>query len=727
MNKILSILTMACFTACFSLIRAQTPKEFYIDCNPDDFAMIYAHYNEEIYIPVSITHNGVTIENAQMRIRGDGSVVLPKKSLKVKIDGDGFNGITVFNFNADYEDKSYMQAYIVSRMMREAGVACFQLEHVRLYLNGQFLGLYLSVENMDEKFIERNGFNANGNLYKATLDGASLSRYDNVYYHWEQKTGSGNRTDLQSLIFMLDSIKPENYKTFLENNFDYEALINILAVNLLTRNNSTYYHNYYMFHDVFGSQNWFMFPWDLDKCYLYYEFSIPYYHTSRFWAPDNPLMELAVLNQDVMADLSNRIDYLHETLINNQIAKNWTDSLKTILQYSVAEDQTDNIESVDQWLYYIERTNNAFDIRYAELQYQFRHLIKPGKFHRTKHRYFTGEPIVFNWDSAHDPNNNGISYRIYIGTESNLEGGNAIIIEDITDTVYVFNDTLPEGMYFTKLEAYNSIIRAEAYDNYNIFFVDNDTGKVVINEINYHPSPDTDTGEWVELFNNSSDSVNISQWKFSDGNNMHLFTMPDSTILAPYSYVVLTNDLEKLRFMIPECTCAIGNFDFKLDNEGELIRLYNRVGRIVDSLHYLPVPPWPTHAAGLGKSLELTDPSADNSDGSKWLSSTSYGSPCKPNQHIDSVINPDIFQKLMAFPNPIVSDTNLRYYTGGGQLCKIEIIDIYGKSVFTYEIQREYSGYYVVNWQAGNCKSGMYIACFSENGLPKKSIKLVIL
>lgn len=96
----------------FSLVsRAQQMKEYYLECNPADFAMIYLYFLEEIYVPVSITYNGVRIENAEMRIRGDGSVVLPKKSLKVKLNEGDFDGVDVFNFNADYEDKSYIQAY----------------------------------------------------------------------------------------------------------------------------------------------------------------------------------------------------------------------------------------------------------------------------------------------------------------------------------------------------------------------------------------------------------------------------------------------------------------------------------------------------------------------------------------------------------------------------------------------------------------------------------------
>ncbi|MCK9498954.1 MAG: CotH kinase family protein, partial [Bacteroidales bacterium] len=187
--KTTTILVVIISFICCTTIKSQQIKEYYITCLESDFNHIYENYQKEIYIPISITYNGETISNARMRIRGDGSIVLPKKSLKVKLDNGNFDGVSVFNFNADYEDKSYVQSYITSRLMKESGTKCFNAEHVRLYLNDEYLGLYISVQNMDIYFLLNNEFNPLGNLYKATIDGASLSRYDNVFYHWEQKTG----------------------------------------------------------------------------------------------------------------------------------------------------------------------------------------------------------------------------------------------------------------------------------------------------------------------------------------------------------------------------------------------------------------------------------------------------------------------------------------------------------------------------------------------------------
>ena len=242
-------------------------EDYYITCDPDSFAYIYENWKRDLYVPIHLTHRGQTWRDTEMRIRGDSSRELPKKSLKIRFPSTPFHdGNDRINLNAEYLDPSYLRTVLASRLFRDTRHPAFLAEHARLFLNGAFLGLYVRVENMDEHFLRRNGLHRGGNLYKATLDGACLSTMDNVDYHWEKKTNeSEDRDDLRNLIFLINAVPDKEYLNFSHGYLAYDGMVNIIALNMLLANGSTYYHNYYMFHDVMGTGKWSMFPWDTDR------------------------------------------------------------------------------------------------------------------------------------------------------------------------------------------------------------------------------------------------------------------------------------------------------------------------------------------------------------------------------------------------------------------------------------------------------------------------------
>ena len=112
----------------------------------------------------------------------------------------------------EFYDKSYLHTYLASYLMNASGQVCFKAEHVRLYLNGSFLGLYVMVENMDEQLLADRGLDINGNLYETRNRGASLGIHDNLYYHWEIKNDNSIVwDDLQNLISQINNVPDGQY------------------------------------------------------------------------------------------------------------------------------------------------------------------------------------------------------------------------------------------------------------------------------------------------------------------------------------------------------------------------------------------------------------------------------------------------------------------------------------------------------------------------------------
>jgi hypothetical protein len=164
-------------------------------------------------------------------------------------------------------------------------------------------------------------------------------------------------------------------------------------------------------------------------------------------------------------------------------------------------------------------------------------------------------------------------------------------------------------------------------DNIKAVFSPYVATNVVINEINYNSSNDFDPDDWVELYNPTSDNFNLGNWVFKDEANDHNFIIPENTILSAGEYLVLCKESYSFTALFPSVTNFIGDFDFGLSAGGELIRLFDSNGNLVDSVIYDDADPWPAEADGGGPALELISPFLDNSAADNWVASEGFGSP----------------------------------------------------------------------------------------------------
>jgi hypothetical protein len=140
--------------------------------------------------------------------------------------------------------------------------------------------------------------------------------------------------------------------------------------------------------------------------------------------------------------------------------------------------------------------------------------------------------------------------------------------------------------------------------------------QVVINEV-FYDSPDrTKSVEFIELHNSGNAAVDLSNWHFDSGIN---FTFASGTSLGAGSFIVVAQD--PATFQAQYGFAPLGPWTGKLANEGERVRLRNASGVTMDELTYGEGFPWPTAARGLGASLELLNPSLDNSRAGSWRAS----------------------------------------------------------------------------------------------------------
>jgi hypothetical protein len=144
--------------------------------------------------------------------------------------------------------------------------------------------------------------------------------------------------------------------------------------------------------------------------------------------------------------------------------------------------------------------------------------------------------------------------------------------------------------------------------------------QVQINEIMYHPASSDSGDDFIELYNNSGASVNLTDWSF-DGIDC---TFPLDATIDPWGYLVIVRDATQF-FNTYSVTADHVYILSELSDAGERIALKNAGMVVQDEVIFSDHPPWPVTPDGLGPSLEVIDPDQDNSIPRNWHASTSAG------------------------------------------------------------------------------------------------------
>ncbi len=146
--------------------------------------------------------------------------------------------------------------------------------------------------------------------------------------------------------------------------------------------------------------------------------------------------------------------------------------------------------------------------------------------------------------------------------------------------------------------------------------------QLVISEIMFNPpESNTDSLEFIEIYNAGSSSVDLNGHYISFGGQNIRDTFNGSFTLAAGELVVTAvNDSAVMRQFSLAFTPRQWRSNAGLGNTGTTIRLHNSTGAVIDSVAYQGA--WQAQANGLGASLILCNPANDNNVSTNWASSS---------------------------------------------------------------------------------------------------------
>ncbi|MCW0483757.1 CotH kinase family protein [Gaoshiqia sediminis] len=250
-----------------------------------------------------------------------------------------------------------------------------------------------------------------------------------------------------------------------------------------------------------------------------------------------------------------------------------------------------------------------------------------------------------------------------------------------------------------------------------VFEEDDQSGTVVINEIMYNPANEFDSDDWVELYNNSTRYINLTNWTLKDSDDANSFKFAPNTVLAPNEYLVVCREPTNFSLIHPETSDVQGPLGFGFSSAGECIRLFDNTSNLVDQVCYASEYPWPTEPNGGGYTLGLNDPNQDNSLAANWFTSQSInGSPGKANTATgveETVSQSDQSFLLQNYPNPFTGNTRIPVYSKSNETVNISVFNLEGQLVSTVFQGNLSKGYHTFEWEAPTNAPGIYLIKYS--------------
>ena len=576
--------------------------------------------------------NRVFSFDANIKIYGNYSRTKPQKSFEIKLDTktlsgnfkypfytdktliDNIDNIVLRNSGTDWNVVHFRDAFM-ERVLKPTHTGYLAAEPVVAYVNGTFWGVYCIDENHDHHWM-----NNNFGLARNEID--YLKEYASTIATQE----GSDRTfwDMYNYAISQDPLTSQYYD-HMDSILDVKNHVDYFSAEIFYNNGDwigDWTNNIQMWRKNTSGSKWKYFVYDLDfglgllntvnddRLAIARDPSAFSYSANIFNALlYNPIYKRYFINR--FADLMNTILKPSEMLpimhqfqdsmafdMNNHFAKwggnasTWQANIDSMTSFIYARSGIvrNQIQSQFALNQQVSLTFNTFPVGAGRIQVS------------------TVIPTSYPWTG------------IYFD-------GNPVTITAIPNPGYTFDHwSSNHGIFdLNQITTYNFLHSTETV-------VANFTGslqtpQLVISEFNYHSDSLTDSGDWIELHNYGSFTVDISGWGIKDQNDFDSYVFPVGTVLAPNGYLVVSSNPTKFNAVYPSVNNFIGPLGFNLSNVGDQIRLYTPSGQLFLSYFYQTTAPWPPSADGLGYTCECISNVANLNDGNSWFAGCKAGSP----------------------------------------------------------------------------------------------------
>jgi hypothetical protein len=660
--------------------------------------------------------NGIQFDSVGAKYKGNSSYNpnQVKNPWHISLDefkDQNYQGYTEIKLSNCFKDPSFTRevlSYSILRKYMDAPLS----NYAQLFVNGQYIGLYVNDQSVDKKFLEEHFFSNNGSFFKCNPSGQIGSSSPSLEYLGSDSTNYSLAYEIKSdngwndLINLCDTLV--NHTSFIENVIDVDRAIWMLAFDNLVVNLDSYIgqprQNYYLYKD--GTKRFVPVKWDFNESFGSFEMAgtgpplstsqlpviSPFLHSTE---PGWPLIK-AIISKSTYK----RMYIAHmRTIINENFTNNW--------YITQAEQQQSLIDTAVQ-----SDINKLYS--YSDFQNNlYTNTSEPGitSLMTTRLNYLQGiselqatPPVISNIQVSNpEPEmNSNVFVTTMVSTVSTVMLGCRYLDSQKFKRIPMFDDGLhgdgiagdyiygtgldiisPHLHYYIYAENSTAGVFSPARAEHEFYVINTqfspvNQGDLVINEIcainnSIVTDQDGKYEDWIELYNNSVAYLSLKNLHISDSYQSPLrWKFPDGAIIEPGSYLIIWADND---------TTEPGlHANFSLSGSGENLILAYDYGYFIDDLTFP------------AQQEDITYGRYPNGTGTFQFLSPTFNATNIP-LGIDENENSGLFD---INPNPVIDFANV---IAGQVVKKIEVFNIIGEKknckldkVTDYNIIIDFSG-----------------------------------
>ena len=749
-----------------------------IQVAPEALEWMFAHTHSDSLHPATVHFNNAqideTLEQVGLRLRGNTSRDAAKKSFKLSfnsfVPGRDFYGVDKLNLNGEHNDPSIMRSKAAWDLYARTGLATTRAAHAAVYINGVYYGLYISVEHIDDEFLQNHFEDDSGNLWKC-LWPADLSYRgpDPEDYHpyqddvrpYELKTNeaSYDYSQLAHLIDVINNTQANAFTDSLETILHVSDVLKYAAMNVITGNWDEYWflqNNYYLYFEP-SSQRFHWIPYDYDNSFGIDWFGVdwtqlnPYdYITIEETQGQNPghrpLME-NIMDQPGYRDLySHFMQFFVANITALPLWENHLDSLQALIAPWA---EADIFRTLDYGF-----SIQDFYESYSNVGYNNQH-VKQGlkEFVNARHASLAAQlvwedapPVIYAIEYSprligpHDSIRVSVAAFSHVGLDSltlAFHPGDLAVIESYP----MRHAPLPNSSIVEEADRWIGVIPPLGDLNYGRFQVgavdlsgstslypggrfiqlqvlEPPDQPLLLNEFmadneSTISDPHGEYEDWMEIFNRGDQDAYLSlMYLTDDPNNLTKWQFPAGGMyLQPQEHLLIwcDEDLDQDGLHV----------NFKLSAGGEFLALVDIDGNtILDAVNFGP------------QNADISY--GRYPDGAETWNSLSVPTPGSANTS-SGVVQAQRPQTLILknYPNPFNGSTRIQFFVSTPGPAQLSLYDLQGRQVQHVEFNDPFPGEHQLVWeprdQTGTVLSaGVYILALRQNDLVEM-LKLVLI